>query len=63
MAQGIKIKSEFGEHIFIKKVDNQIFIKHYDVNTEYEPYEYFRARYYLSKKEISSIETAIAKLK
>lgn len=62
MIKGIKIKNEFGEHIFIKKVDNQIFIQHDDVSMEYIPYEVFKAKYYLSKKELSKIETAIAKL-
>lgn len=62
MIKGIKIKNELGESIFIKKEDNQIFILHDDVNTQYELYETFRARYYLSKDEISAIETAIVKL-
>lgn len=57
-----KIENEFGEEIYIKIVENEIFIHHTDSNDDYIPISQFFMEIIIDKEELIAIFNAIKDL-
>lgn len=58
----ISIENDFGEKIFIKRIDKKILIHHTDCSDDYVSFDFFISEYIVSAEEFMMISMCIFKL-